>query len=92
MLARRFLVTVFLLALLGGAKTTLAEPKPSPVGEKVEDFTLSDVYGKTHSLADYADQKLVVLAFLGAECPRADSMPRDWNNCPTSTKIQASLY
>lgn len=43
----------------------------SPLGRKAESFTLNDFYGKSHSLADYKDKKVVVLAFLGTECPLA---------------------
>src|SRR5215510_1039235 len=41
------------------------------VGRNAPAFSLRDQYGKPHALADYADQKLVVLAFLGNECPLA---------------------
>ena len=39
------------------------------LGRQAPAFTLRDQYGKPHALADYADRKLVVLAFLGNECP-----------------------
>lgn len=45
--------------------------KSASLGIPVDDFTLADVDGGKHRLADYAESKLVVLAFLGAECPRA---------------------
>ncbi|MBX3437141.1 MAG: redoxin domain-containing protein [Planctomycetaceae bacterium] len=35
----------------------------------VESFSLQDYRGQLHSLADYGDHPLVVLAFLGTECP-----------------------
>lgn len=39
-------------------------------GDKsVANFTLQDFRGKKHSLADFADNDVVVLAFLGTECP-----------------------
>ena len=41
------------------------------VGDPVEDFTLSDFRGKPVSLSDYAEKRLVVLAFMGTECPLA---------------------
>ena len=47
-----------------------AETSPSPLGKKVENFLLPNTYGQTVSLADY-DGKLVVLAFVGTECPLA---------------------
>jgi peroxiredoxin/mono/diheme cytochrome c family protein len=47
-----------------------ADAAGTPIGKKVGDFSLTDYRGKTHALADYKD-KLVVLAFIGAECPLA---------------------
>ena len=43
----------------------------SVLGRKADNFTLNDFYGKSHSLADFKDKKIVVLAFLGTECPLA---------------------
>ncbi len=45
---------------------------PSPIGKPVENFSLPDFHGKMHSLVDYQD-KPVVLAFLGTECPLANN-------------------
>jgi peroxiredoxin len=39
--------------------------------EPVADFTLQDYRGKTVSLSDFKDKSIVVLAFLGVECPLA---------------------
>lgn len=39
------------------------------VGRKIADFTLSDYRGKRWSLAEFKDAKVVVVAFLGTECP-----------------------
>jgi peroxiredoxin len=44
---------------------------PSPVGRKVDNFTLCDSRGQPHSLATLAEKKLVVVVFLGASCPLA---------------------
>src|SRR5581483_169338 len=33
--------------------------------------SLADYRGRRHALADYADRKAVVIAFVGAECPLA---------------------
>ena len=41
------------------------------VGRQVDDFTLDDHRGKEHRLSDYSDREIVVLAFLGTECPLA---------------------
>jgi len=53
------------LASIASAKEGVV-PK---VGEKVENFSLLDFRGQEHSLADAKDAKLVVVAFLGVECP-----------------------
>jgi peroxiredoxin len=41
------------------------------IGRKIDGFTLRDFRGKTHTLADYHDNQLVVVAFVGCECPLA---------------------
>jgi peroxiredoxin len=41
------------------------------LGRQIADFALPDYHGKDHSLAEWSDSKLVVIAFLGTECPLA---------------------
>ena len=41
------------------------------LGNVVAEFALADVNGKTHRLSDVRDQPVVVIAFLGTECPLA---------------------
>jgi len=36
---------------------------------KVENFSLKDFNGKTHSLKDYKDSKAIVLMFIATQCP-----------------------
>jgi peroxiredoxin len=60
------LLLLFAVCQCGAA----ADPKPA-VGQAVDDFVLQDFRGKEHRLSDYRDHQLVVLAFLGAECPLA---------------------
>src|ERR1700674_1382982 len=55
-----------------GSLAIAADTAGSPVGKKVESFSLPDFHGKLYSLADYKD-KLVVVAFIGTECPLAKS-------------------
>ncbi len=43
----------------------------SPIGKKIDAFSAKDVDGKQHQLSDFADKKLVVVAFMGTECPLA---------------------
>ena len=58
-----------LAVLVVGAVATAGET--SPIGKKVEGFSARDFRGKEASLADFADSKAVVIAFLGTECPQA---------------------
>src|SRR5207244_150584 len=55
-----------------GGSLSLAGTSGSPIGKKVESFSLPDFHGKTRSLDEFKD-KIVVLAFIGTECPLAKS-------------------
>ena len=46
-----------------------AAAKTARVGGKINDFTLKDFRGRPRSLKDLAEAKLVVVAFVGTECP-----------------------
>ncbi len=41
------------------------------LGRKINDFSLLDYLGAKHSLADLSESNIVVVAFLGTECPLA---------------------
>jgi peroxiredoxin len=59
-------MTLWTYSLIGA--TTAAEDR---VGRSIEDFRLRDQRGAWHALADLKDRKVVVVAFLGVECPLA---------------------
>jgi peroxiredoxin len=59
-----------LLTLLAVALPAAAAEK-TPVGKRINDFSARDFRGKQVSLADFASSKLVVVAFVGTECPQA---------------------
>jgi peroxiredoxin/mono/diheme cytochrome c family protein len=63
-------LAVTLLAT-SAAFATLAKANV-PVGTRVPNFVLADAAGQTQALADFRDQKAVVLVFLGTECPVAN--------------------
>jgi peroxiredoxin len=73
MLRSRLGLTVMLGCLSVGAAAFGGDVSrtPSALGHKIENFTLNDFYGKSHSLADYKDKKLVAIVFMGTECPVA---------------------
>ena len=41
------------------------------IGSRIESFSLPDVHGRDRSLDELADKPVVVIAFLGTECPLA---------------------
>jgi peroxiredoxin len=49
-----------------------AMAREAHVGRKVEEFSLHDCRGPVRSLKDWSDSKLIVVAFLGTECPLAN--------------------
>ena len=58
------------LSIVVGLFLDAAQASPA-MGRDVVDFRLPDHLGKEHALADFADRDLVVVAFLGTECPLA---------------------
>lgn len=64
------LATVLSFALLMLVSPAWLAAEETRLGQHV-DFELRDYRGTLHALEDYADHKLVVLAFLGTECPLA---------------------
>ena len=67
-----FLILLAVAGMGNAPRLTAAEATTaSPVGRTTDDFSLHDFYGKPHALSDYAEKKIVVLAFLGTECPLA---------------------
>ncbi|HVX16112.1 MAG TPA: redoxin domain-containing protein [Pirellulales bacterium] len=59
------------LASIGLAAQAAAVDTADPVGRKIDGFSLRDFRGKTHTLDDYQDKQLVVVLFLGCDCPIA---------------------
>ncbi len=47
------------------------DAKLNNVGASIADFSLHDFRGKIHSLKDFDDHKLLVVAFVGNDCPLA---------------------
>src|SRR6478735_3861241 len=60
--------TQSLIILLCIAAISCGAPNPNA---PIADFRLPDHTGKEHSFAEFADRDLVVVAFLGTECPLA---------------------
>jgi len=64
----RLLLVAPLCAQLAGSAWA-KEDASKLVGKKVDNFSLQDFRGKSHALDEVKDKKLVVVAFLGVECP-----------------------
>lgn len=59
---------ILMSAVLCGTRIeAVAADSTEPVS--VADFTLSDYRGAEHSLSDYVERPIVVMVFLGTECP-----------------------
>jgi peroxiredoxin len=69
MMGKTVLLLLALVAVLASGPGANAGEN-QPIGKKVDNFSLPDFHGKAYSLDDYQD-KVVVLAFLGTECPLA---------------------
>jgi peroxiredoxin len=65
-------VTVFCVISLAACAVQAedaASPEKSPIGRQIESFQLHDYRGREHKLADYDDSELIVVIFLGTDCP-----------------------
>lgn len=51
--------------------TSLLAPPHAPTEQRIDEFQLRDARGQLHRLSDWNERKLVVVAFLGADCPLA---------------------
>jgi peroxiredoxin len=69
---RYFLVTALAILWLVPSASRVATAAEARVGRKIENFTLTDARGGERALKDWADAKVVVVAFLGTECPLAN--------------------
>src|SRR5262245_46281315 len=69
-MAMIWLASILALAIGLVGSAGASEATGTPIGRQVESFSLPDVHGKPHALRDYQG-KVVVLVFLGTECPLA---------------------
>ena len=66
----RLILPSTILALAMGASTLASSPSDAR-SSAMSDFALPDAAGKKHALSDYEESELVVVAFLGVDCPLA---------------------
>ena len=72
-------------ALLACGQAVGGDAATGPIGKKIDTLSLPDIHGREHELAEFADAKLLVVAFLGTECPLAKQYAPRWPSCPPST-------
>jgi peroxiredoxin len=60
-----------LIPLLLDLTATDVKAEIAPIGTRIESFELSNSWGGSWCLRDHGDSKLVVVVFLGADCPLA---------------------
>lgn len=71
----------FILALLVSVPHS---GKPASDQKKVDNFTLKDVNGESHSLADFKNSKAIVLMFISTECPISNGYNKRMKNIYSS--------
>lgn len=59
-------------AALAGLVFAADTPKPLAIGSPAPDFHLPGIDGKTYSLADFKDSKVLVIIFTAVHCPTAE--------------------
>ncbi len=65
--------SIALLASALAAGAVAADPKPLAIGAPAPDFRLPGVDGKTYGLKDFADAKVLAVAFTCNHCPTANA-------------------
>jgi peroxiredoxin len=60
------------LALLGGFVHAADQPPVLEIGASAPDFSLPGIDGKTYSLADFKDAKILAVVFTAVHCPTAE--------------------
>jgi len=86
---------IALFAILALSPTVQADPaglKPLAIGSPAPDFTLPGVDGKNHSLKDFADAKVLVIAFTCNHCPTANAYEERFKKFTTDYKSKGVAF
>lgn len=62
------------------------------IGETAPDFSLPGIDGKTHTLADYKDAKLLMVAFISNHCPSSHAAEGRMKQLITDTKGKGLVF
>ncbi len=71
MIYKRIVLMPFLCAvvLFSIALLPINNSNTPSIGDKFENFTLTDYEGNNHSLSDYTESKVIVIMFIATKCP-----------------------
>jgi peroxiredoxin len=71
MIYKRIVLIPFLcaVALFSIALLPINNSNIPSIGDKFENFTLTDYEGNNHSLSDYTESKVIVIMFIATKCP-----------------------
>src|SRR4051812_19347852 len=69
----RRLLPLFLTSVAIAATPEKFEPHTLPIGSPAPDFSLPGADGKTHTLAEFASAKLLLVIFTCNHCPTANA-------------------
>lgn len=67
----RRLIGMLAVVLVAGAASGALAGDDSPIGRRIENFRLQDYLGSDHELREWSRHDILVVAFLGTECPLA---------------------
>lgn len=68
---RRFACSIAAQMLIATTVAMGGNGVPDRPSEPIEEFSLRDYRGKVHALSDFAEAPVLVVAFIGCECPLA---------------------
>ena len=68
-----FIVPLIVIAVMALSKSSLKNYSSSPLKLKIENFTLTDIYNKKHSLSEYDNSKAILIIFIATQCPVSNS-------------------
>jgi len=71
MIYKRIVLIPFLCAvvLFSIALLPINNSNTPSIGDKFENFTMTDYEGNNHSLSDYTESKVIVIMFIATKCP-----------------------
>jgi peroxiredoxin len=64
-----FIIPLAVIVVLAFSNNNVNQNSSGPSKITIENFTLTDIYKKKHSLSDYNDSKAILIIFIATQCP-----------------------